>query len=76
MGLLSKIKNKNAENKLDSNVIVTDIDKIHDVVIKLGSATLKDIATILKTDIKRVEELAKILGKSDKFMEESWATKS
>lgn len=73
MGLLSRIEarektgvNKDFEiksNPKESASIETDIDKIHDVVEKYGSMSLKDIAVVLKLGAERVEELAKILDK-------------
>ncbi len=61
MGLLDKVEGR--EKSGQGIGIETDIDKMHDVVMKYGSMAVSEIATILKIDSKRVEELGKILHK-------------
>lgn len=62
MGLLNKIELKENLGNEESE-IVTDIDRMQSIVVKYGSISLKDIAVILRTDVKRVEELARVLNK-------------
>ena len=62
MGLLNKIEIGEKASAQDIG-IETDIDKVHNIVIKYGKMSVNDIATVLKSDAKRVEELGKILAK-------------
>lgn len=43
--------------------VQTDIDKLHSLVLKYNQVAISDAAKILKTDGKRIEELAGILNK-------------
>jgi hypothetical protein len=43
--------------------IETDMDRINSIIIKHKKMSLKDIATVLNTDVKRVEDLSRILNK-------------
>jgi hypothetical protein len=43
--------------------IETDMDRINSIIIKHKNMSLKDIATVLNTDVKRVEDLSRILNK-------------
>lgn len=62
MGLLEKIENREKASA-QSFGIETDIDKMHNIIMKYGRMSINDIASILKADVKRVEELGKILSK-------------
>jgi hypothetical protein len=63
MGLFERLKKKQHEKEVPSYVIETELDKLYNLVSRVGSVSLGEASSQLNIPLKRVEQWAHLMEK-------------